>query len=79
MPKLPVVSGREVVSALQRGGFEIERQRGSHIVMIHRARERVAVVPVHGSKDLLAGTLRGILRQADVSADDLRRLLGRKR
>ena len=75
MPKLPAVSGREMLRALERAGFEFERQRGSHAVLINRERGRVAVVPMHGGKDLPPGTLRGILRQAGLTADDLRALL----
>ena len=76
MPKLPVVSGREIVKALKRAGFEVLRQRGSHVVMIRRSDKRVAVVPVHGGKDVLPETLRAILRQAGLTPEEFKRLLG---
>ena len=75
MPRLPVVSGREMLRALKRGGFELERQRGSHAVLVNRERGRAAVVPLHGGKDIPPGTIRGILQQAGLTADDLRALL----
>lgn len=65
MPKLPVLSGREIVSTLQRLGFETVRQRGSHVVM--RRGTSGCVVPLH--REVKQGTLAGILRQATVTAD----------
>lgn len=66
MPKLPNVSGSEAVRALQRLGFEMTRQRGSHIVM--RRGSSGCVVPNH--REIKVGTLSGILRQAGVSAEE---------
>jgi len=67
MPKLPRVSGSEVVRALERLGFVIARQRGSHIVL--RRGSSGCVVPNH--RELKAGTLSGVLKQAGVSVEDL--------
>ena len=66
MPKLPRVSGAEAVRALQRLGFEVARQRGSHIVM--RRGVSGCVVPNH--REIKTGTLAGLLRQGGVSVDD---------
>ncbi len=66
MPKLPRVSGAEAVRALQRLGFEVVRQRGSHIVM--RRGSSGCVVPNH--REIKTGTLAGVLRQAGVSAEE---------
>lgn len=73
MPKLPVISGPEAVKALQRAGFIVRRQSGSHVVLT--SGERTISVPVHGGRDLKPGTLRSIIRDAGLTADDLRRLL----
>ena len=73
MPKLPVISGPEAVKALQRAGFVVRRQSGSHVVL--SSGERTISVPVHGGRDLKPGTLRSIIRDAGLTADDLRRLL----
>ena len=62
MPKLPHLSGREIIRALERLGFEIVRQNGSHVVM--RSGSRGCVVPLH--KPVKVGTLSGLLRQAQV-------------
>lgn len=66
MPKLPVVSGQEAVKALSKLGFEAVRQRGSHVVM--KGRGRTFAVPLHPELD--RGTLRAILRQANVSVEE---------
>jgi len=66
MPKLPHVSGRDVVRALERMGFSIVRQRGSHIVL--RRGQGGCVVPDH--RELKVGTLAGVLKQAGVDADE---------
>lgn len=65
MPKLPVLSGRDVVRALEQLGFEQMRQRGSHVIL---QRNGVGcVVPLH--RELKAGTLAGIIRQAGLTQD----------
>ncbi len=71
MPKLRRVSGREAIRALERLGFEQVRQRGSHVVLKKRTPEGAVgcVVPLH--RELAIGTLRGILRQAKVTPDEL--------
>lgn len=71
MPKLPVISGMEAVRALEKLGFSVVRQRGSHIVM--RKGSSGCVVPNHS--ELKTGTLAGILKQAGVSPDDFIRTL----
>jgi len=67
MPKQPVLSGRQVVRALVSLGFEVERQRGSHV--IRRRSSRVCVVPQH--RELKRNTLGGVVEQAGVSLDEL--------
>jgi predicted RNA binding protein YcfA (HicA-like mRNA interferase family) len=66
MPKLPVVSGADAVRALEQLGFFVARQRGSHIVM--RRGSSGCVVPNH--RELKAGTLAGLLKQAGVSMEE---------
>ena len=66
MAKLPRVSGAETVRALERLGFSIARQRGSHIVM--RRGQSGCVVPNH--REIKTGTLAGVLRQAGVSVEE---------
>lgn len=68
MPKLPRISGREMVRFLKREGFTVTRARGSHHFM-DRGDMRTCV-PIHGNHDLKTGTLRSILRDIDMSVDN---------
>jgi predicted RNA binding protein YcfA (HicA-like mRNA interferase family) len=73
MSKLPRVSEEQVVAALQRIGFQVRRQHGSHIIMRRDEPFAQTVVPAH--RELDRGTLRAILRQIDLSVEDFIRLL----
>jgi len=70
---LPVISGRECVRALERAGFHIVRQVGSHIVLRRENSFCQVVVPDHRTLD--RGTLRSILRSVGLTPDQLRELL----
>lgn len=72
MTELPVVSGKEVVKALQRAGYFIRRQRGSHVRMYHAAKPPVTVAL---AKTVKKGTLRKILRGAELEPADFVKLL----
>lgn len=72
MPKPPRVSGEDVVRALERAGFRRVSQRGSHVKLRH-ADGRTVIVPMH--RELAAGTLRSILRQARLTLEELIHLL----
>jgi predicted RNA binding protein YcfA (HicA-like mRNA interferase family) len=70
MPKMPRISSREAIRALERLGFEQVRQTGSHVVMTKEteAGKVGCVVPVH--QELQVGTLSGILKQAQVTVEE---------
>jgi predicted RNA binding protein YcfA (HicA-like mRNA interferase family) len=74
MPQLPVLRSREVIDALRMAGFEIVRQKGSHVRLRHPD-GRVVTVPMHAGQDIGRGLLRKILRDAELSVDDLLRLM----
>lgn len=73
MSKLPRISGRDCVKALAKAGFHLKRQHGSHIVLRRDHPFAQLVVPDH--KELDRGTLRAILRQADLGVDEFNALL----
>ena len=73
MTKLPVISGRDCVKALERAGFLLKRQEGSHIILRRDSPFAQVVVPDH--RELDRGTLRGIIRQAGLSVEEFTRLL----
>ena len=75
MPKLPVISGKELITALKKAGFVEVRQRGSHI-SLQKVTSKITyktVVPLHG--ELAKGTIIDILHQTGLSRDDLLELL----
>ena len=71
MPKFPGLSGADLMTALEKLGFTKARQSWSHVIM--RRGSAGCVVPKH--KELKVGTVNGILRQAGVSADELKSVL----
>jgi predicted RNA binding protein YcfA (HicA-like mRNA interferase family) len=71
--KLPIISGLECVKALEKTGFVVDRQRGSHIILVREEPRTTISVPDH--KELDRGTLRGIIRQAGLSVDEFIELL----
>lgn len=73
MNKLPRISGRDTVRALEKSGFYVKRQHGSHIILRRDNPFCQTVVPDH--KELDRGTLRAILRQTDISVDEFCRLI----
>ena len=73
MSRLPRVSGREVVAALQRIGFRLRRQHGSHMIMRRDVPFAQTVVPDHREVD--TGTLRAILRQTGIGVDEFLKML----
>ena len=74
--RLPVVTGRQTIRALERAGFVLVRVKGSHHVMEHsHDPARTATVPVHGAKALKRGTLRSIVNQAGLTIEEFRNLL----
>jgi len=72
MPELPIISGDQCISALERIGYRIARTKGSHVRMRCPGRRSVTV-PRHHELD--RGTLRAILRTVDISVGDLVKLL----
>ncbi|MHB8618320.1 MAG: type II toxin-antitoxin system HicA family toxin [Chloroflexota bacterium] len=76
MPGLPRVSGKRVLNALIRAGFVESHVRGSHHYL-RRPAGGLVIVPLHGNRDLPLGTLRAILRQAELTEDEFQALLNR--
>jgi predicted RNA binding protein YcfA (HicA-like mRNA interferase family) len=69
MAGLPVLRANELVRALERAGFQIIRQRGSHVRMKHPD-GRIVTVPVHSGQDIGRGLLRKILRDAELTREE---------
>ena len=67
MSKLPRISGRQCIRALEKAGFFVRRQEGSHIIL--RRNEPFAQVVVPDHKELDRGTLRAIIRQSGLTIE----------
>ena len=75
MAKLPQIKGRRLVKALKKVGWYIDRSRGSHVILRHENRPFVKVViPVH-SKPIKPGVLNNILRDVELSIEEIKELL----
>ena len=70
-PKLPVVSGHELVRALERFGYIVVRQKGSHVRMRHPVNPGRLPITVPMHDEVAFGTLRRILRDSGVSVEQL--------
>ena len=74
MSPLPEASGRDVVGALGKIGYEVDRQRGSHIMLRNTSPPyRRIVVPDH--REVAKGTLRAIIRECGLTVDEFQKLL----
>jgi predicted RNA binding protein YcfA (HicA-like mRNA interferase family) len=74
-PKMPVISGEELIRALGKFGYESARQKGSHVRLRHPSdpHKQPLTVPLHD--EIAFGTLRRILRDAGISVEQLRSAL----
>lgn len=70
MPKLPILSGDELIKILELFGFIQVRQKGSHVILKQKSLNQSigTVVPKH--KEIAEGTLRAILRQCQISPEE---------
>ena len=74
MSRLPSLNGEQVVRVLGKAGFQVLRQKGSHVYLKHPD-GRTTVVPVHKNESLGRGLLRKIMQDAELSREDFRKLL----
>lgn len=75
MPKLPILNSRNLIKALKSIGFLEHRQKStSHLVMKHHDGRRT-VVPIHSNKDIPKGTLLAILRDIQITKEELIKIL----
>ncbi|MGI8945033.1 MAG: type II toxin-antitoxin system HicA family toxin [Thermoleophilaceae bacterium] len=72
--RLPTVTSKQLVKALERAGWRLSRTKGSHRYYVHPDRRRAVVVPMHPG-DLKRPLVAGVLKDADMSRDEFLRLL----
>jgi predicted RNA binding protein YcfA (HicA-like mRNA interferase family) len=74
-PRQPRITAAQLLRALRRDGWEVDRQRGGHAQLAHSTKPGLVTVPHHVGEILKPKTLATILEQAGLSVDDLRKLL----
>jgi predicted RNA binding protein YcfA (HicA-like mRNA interferase family) len=74
-PRAPRINAAKLLQALKRDGWEQVRQSGSHVTLKHPIKTTSVTVPKHAQVIIKPKTLEAILKQADLTTDDLRRLL----
>ena len=77
MPKIPPLNPRKLIKILEKTGFKIVRQKGSHVIMMNDRKTRI-VMPVHPGKDIKPGLIRAIIREAGISREKFFKLLKEK-
>lgn len=77
MADLPAVSGRTAIRAFEKAGFVVlaNRGKGSHCLMRRPEGGRLLTIPVHSNRDLATGTLRSLIRAADLTIEQFVELL----
>ena len=68
MPALPVLSGRKTVKLFAELGWQVARQRGSHIIMVKEGEIATLSIPDH--KEVARGTLRSLIRAAGITVEE---------
>jgi predicted RNA binding protein YcfA (HicA-like mRNA interferase family) len=77
MTRLPVVKPKEVIAALKKAGYVVQRQKGSHVHLRHPQRPGLVTIPFH-NRDLLPNTLKTIIeKQAGMSVSEFVKLLAK--
>lgn len=76
MSKVPALTGKAIVSLLKKEGFAVDRQRGSHVFLKH-SDGRTTVLPVHSGETIGPGLLTKILRDVEITRDELQSLYGK--
>jgi len=70
LKRLGIYTGEQVVKAFIRAGWKITRQRGSHVILEKEGYEATLSVPVHKGKNVKRGTLRDLIKDANMTIDE---------
>jgi len=74
MSNFPAVTGQRLIKALRKMGFEVIRRKGSHNFLQH-ADGRCTVIPIHAGETIGRGLLSQIMRDCEISAEELKKFL----
>jgi predicted RNA binding protein YcfA (HicA-like mRNA interferase family) len=65
------ISGKQLCKIVEANGWQLKRIRGSHYIFTKEDVEAIVVIPVHSNRDLPIGTLKNILKDAELTEEDL--------
>jgi len=74
MSDIPAVTGKHLIKALEKLDFEVIRSKGSHHFLRHPD-GRCTVIPVHAGETIGRGLLSQIMRDCEITSEDLKNLL----
>lgn len=79
--RAPTLSGKEIKAILEKQGFVVKRQKGSHVTLYKKTSEKglYVTIPLHGNKEIKPGTLLSIIRQAGMTKEEFGALVDLKR
>ena len=75
MPKLPSLTAKKIIRALKKAGFIEDRQKGSHLILIHPKTKTRTVIPIHTGKTIKKPLVRAIIDDAKLSTEEFIKLL----
>ena len=75
MPKLPILSGKNLIRVLKKYGYREIRRKGSHVFIESEKGDLGTVIPIHSNEDLGKGILKSILKDLKLSVKDLLKML----
>lgn len=75
MAALPTLNGREIIKIFAKDGWQMVRQRGSHMILVKEGQIATLSVPDH--KEVAKGTLRSLIRSSGLTAEDFTALAGK--
>lgn len=75
MAELPILSGRDIVKALAKDGWQMVRQRGSHMILVKTGHMATLSVPDH--REIARGTLRSLIRSSGLTVEQFAALSGK--
>jgi len=71
--------GKKIISAFKKDGWTVDRNEGSHYILVKEGTEKILVVPVHGNKPIKIGLLKGLIKDAGLTNEEFLRLCYKKR
>lgn len=75
MSKFPSITARQFIKVLHKIGFQENRQKGSHLILVNPKTDQIVTVPIHQGKDLSKGLILGVLKDIKIDKDEFLKTL----